>query len=285
MTTMQAPEQEPAGTGGAASKRGTTTSGRPVGSRRQTLGITLAALAPAVMFVVGGLTGSATGDGMIFLVIAAVLGATALATTRSGTWATVLGIVLTALAALAGFWIAFGLAAPASPGDFIPAVLFVLGVVLSLAGGVQALVSRRRGRFATAPTKADVRTRSVVIGLVGLAAVGSIVANLTGRTTIDAADADGATEVEMAGFEFTEPTVTVAGGEGATLLVRNRDGFLHDLALPEHDLEVTVTPGSEALLDVSSLAAGTYTFYCTLHSDTSEPEADEAGMAGTLVVE
>jgi plastocyanin len=277
MTTMTAPEREPARAAGPV--------GRPIGSRRQTLGLTLAALAPAVMFLVGALTGLDAGEAMIFPVIAAVLGATAWATTRFGTWATVLGIVLTALAAFAGFWIAFGLAAPASPGDFVPAILFVLGVVLSLAGGVQALVSRRRGRFATAPTETDTRTRVVAVGLVGLAVVGSSVANLTGRTTVDAADAEGATEVEMVGFEFAEPTVTVAGGEGAALLVRNGDGFLHDLTLPDHDLGVTVIPGSEDLLDVSSLAAGSYTFYCTLHSDTAEPDAEAAGMAGTLVVE
>jgi plastocyanin len=277
MTTMTAPEREPVGATGPV--------GRPIGARRQTLGLVLAALAPLVLFLVGALTGTPAGDLAAFVVVAAVLGASAWATTRFGGWATVLGIVLTVLASLAGFWIAIGLTAPASPGDFVPGVLFVLGVVLALLGGVQALVSRRRGRFAPAPTETDRRTRSVVLVLIAVAVVGSSVANLTGRSIVDTADARGSTVVDVAGFAFTDPVVSVAGGEGAALLVRNRDGFLHDVTLPDHDLAVTVIPGSEALLDVSSLAAGSYTFYCTLHSDTREPDAESAGMAGTLVVE
>ncbi len=68
-------------------------------------------------------------------------------------------------------------------------------------------------------------------------------------------------------------------------MVRNDDAFLHDLVLPDHDLAVTASAGSERLLDVSSLPPGSYTFYCTLHSDTSDPNPETAGMAATLVVD
>lgn len=278
MTTMAAPERDPVGEDEAPG-------GVPPGTRAQVLGLVLAALAPLTMFGVGVATGSPLTDAVFFVVIAAVLGAGAWAVGRFGTWSTVLGLVLTVLAGVAGFWIAFGLTAPTSPGDFVPAVLFLTGVALALVGGVRSLVARRRGRTVPTPTAGERRTRTVVVAVVALALVGSVAGNLLGRTTVDAASAAGATEVEIAGFEFTDTEHRVPGGDDATLLVRNRDGFLHDLSLPAHDLAITVAPGSEGLLDVSSLAAGTYTFYCTLHSDTSVDDPEEAGMAGTLVVE
>ena len=277
MTTMAAPERDPIG---RAEEPGT-----PLGTRSQTLGLVLAALSPLTVFAVGVATGSPLTDALFFVVVAAVLGAAAWASARFGTWSTVLGLVLTVLAALAGFWLAFGLTAPDSPGDFVPAVLFVAGVALALVGGIRSLISRRRGRASTEPTAGERRTRTAVLALVGLALAGSVAANLASRSTVDAASAAGATEVEIAGFEFTGDEHRVAAGDSAALLVRNRDGFVHDLSLPAHDLAITVTPGSEGLLDVSSLDAGTYTFYCTLHSDTSVDDPEEAGMAGTLVVE
>jgi plastocyanin len=254
----------------------------PVGTRTQVLGLSLLAAAPLTMFVVGVLTGVSVSDGLIFLVIGVILAVTAVLAARFGTWSKVLGIVLTVAAALGGFWLALGLLAPTSPGDFVPGLLLVLGAALSLYGGVRAIAARKRPAVTADP--GEHRTRTVVLGIVALAAVASVAANLAGRTSVDAAAADGATAVDMADFAFEPATVTVDAGDGAALLVRNRDGFLHDIAIPDHDLVLNVTPGSEGLFDVSSLAPGEYTIYCTLHSDTSVDDPGEAGMAGTLVV-
>ena len=254
------------------------------GTRTQVVGLALLALAPSTMFGAGMATGTPLAEGVPFLVIGVVMAVAAWAAGRFGTAARVTGLVLTVLAVLAGFWMAFGLLAVGSPADFVPGVLFVLGVVLSLTGGIQS-VARRRDAPVVAPTAGEGRARLVAVAAVLLAVVASVTVNLTARQTVDAAAAADATPVTMDAMAFASPEVVVAGGDGAELLVSNRDAFLHDLAIPGEDLAVTVTPGSQALLDVSGLAAGTYTFYCTLHSDTADPDPSSAGMAGTLVVQ
>ena len=254
------------------------------GTRTQVVGLALLALAPLTMFAAGMATGTPLAEGVPFLVIGVVVGAGAWAAGRFGTSARVVGVLLTVLAVLAGFWLAFGLVAVGSPADFVPGVLFLLGVVLSLTGGVQSIVGRRGARVVE-PTPGEGRARLVALAVVLLAVVVSVTVNLTGRQTVDAAVAARAAPVTMDAMAFASPQVVVTGGAGAELLVSNRDAFLHDLAIPGEDLAVTVTPGSQALLDVSGLAAGTYTFSCTLHSDTADPDPSSAGMAGTLVVQ
>jgi hypothetical protein len=43
------------------------------------------------------------------------------------------------------FWLAFGLFQVFSPIEFIVGLVFLLGVVLSLVGGIMALFSRKKG--------------------------------------------------------------------------------------------------------------------------------------------
>lgn len=253
------------------------------GARTQTTGLVLLALAPLVMFAAGAITGADLGEGSIFLVIGAILAIGAGLTVAFGTWSKVVGLVLTVLAALGGFWIAFGLMAPNSPVDFVVGVMFVTGVVLAITGGVQAL--RHRRERVDAPTAGESRARLVALGLVGLALVASLAVNLLTRSSVAVADAEGAASLEIGAFAFPSVT-TVAAGEEARLLVHNADAFLHDVAIPAGDIgPVTVAPGSEVLVDISALSPGTYTYYCTLHSDTAIADPEEAGMAGTLVVE
>jgi uncharacterized membrane protein (UPF0136 family) len=85
------------------------------------------ALAPLTMFAVGAAAGMDVTEGIPFLIIGVVLGIVAFLAARFGTWSKIVGVVLTLLAGFAGFWLAFGLMAPASPGDFLPGLLFVLG--------------------------------------------------------------------------------------------------------------------------------------------------------------
>ncbi len=256
---------------------------RPVGARTQILGLALAGLGAGVMLVIGLATGAPL-DEASFLMIPLALAAVAVGLAwRFGTWARVLGVVISLLVGLALFWTAFGLAAIDSPADFVPGVMVPMGTVLGLVGGVRSLVGRRP--VASEPSPTESRTRTIAAAVVLLAVIIASAANLLTRDSVAAAAASGATPVSMGSFVFEPATFTVAAGEDAQLLVTNDDAFLHDLALPEQDLAVTVSPGSEALLDVSSLAPGAYTVYCTLHSDTGDPDADTAGMAGTLVVE
>lgn len=249
-----------------------------------TAGLLLLALAPILMFAVSAASGVSMGEEGGFLVIAVAIPLVAAALAwRYGTWSKVVAIVVALVAASGLFWLAFGLAYPASFGDFVPGMSFVLGFVLALGGAIAALVQGRRRNLTAVATANE---RRIVVGAAAILAVAMVVSGimtfLAGRAV---ADADG-TPVAMADFAFADGTYTVAADAPATLAVHNSDGFVHNLAVPELDVDaVTVLPGADAVVEVPAAPAGSYTIYCTLHSDTSTKDPQEAGMAATLNVE
>lgn len=221
--------------------------------------------------------------GFILPMLAGALVGTGVVWRSDALWARIVGVVITLALALMMFWVAFGLLQPASFFDFVPAVMFVLGVGLSLFGNIAAMVQRRRGHL-EARAERSWRLEQVVVGVIALAVVGSGVTSLVGRTNVDATAAADASPVEMTGFEF-EPELVEASA-GGQLLVRNSDPFVHDIAVPALDIDpVTVTPGSEVLVDLPD-TAGTFVVYCSLHSDVDEPAPDreEGSMVTSLVV-
>ena len=98
------------------------------------------------------------------------------------------------------------------------------------------------------------------------------------RTTVSAAEAADAAAVDMANFEFTPATPTIASGQN--LLLTNSDGFVHDFTIDELDIHVDFVPGSQAIVDLSDVPPGTYQFYCSLHSENGTD-----GMVGTVTIE
>ncbi len=214
---------------------------------------------------------------------AAAVIATALVWRFDTTWARVVGAVVSLALGVMMFWIAFGLLHPASFFDFVPAVLFVPGVVVALFGNVAAIVQRRRQHLDTRPTPAELRVEQAAVVVVIAAVAVSGILTLLARESVDAAEASGATPVEMTDFAFEPMTVEVDGG--GQLLVHNADPFLHDVAVPAIGLEpVTVGPGSSVLVDVP-VTSGTYVLYCTLHSnvDNASPDPDEQMVAALVV--
>lgn len=113
--------------------------------------------------------------------------------------------------------------------------------------------------------------------LIGVATVVSIVGFLTTRSTVDAALASEAVAVDMQNFAFGPEHVTIEAGQ--RLLLTNSDAFAHDLTLETFDLYTPLGPGSDAIVDVRSLAPGSYPFVCSLHAFDGE------GTIGTLAVE
>ncbi len=63
------------------------------------------------------------------------------------------------------------------------------------------------------------------------------------------------------------------------MLVHNADAFVHDFTLEALEIDVTIGPGSDALVDLSAAAPGTYDYFCSLHSDGTD------GMRGTVTIE
>jgi plastocyanin len=190
-------------------------------------------------------------------------------------WSRIVGVVATVLMALTSFWLAFGLFTPFSPLEFVVALAFVLGVVISLVGGVEVIVAGRRGQ--DGQTTAEGRLRPVVFGVLGIAAVVSVVGLVATRTTVSEADAAGATRLDMVKFEFDPDTTAIPAG--GSLLVTNSDLFAHDFTLDELGIAVRFGPGSEALIDFAGATPGTYNYICSIHSDGT------TGMTGTITID
>ena len=211
----------------------------------------------------------------IFIGLMVLVGAATLVTWRFDTqWARAIGLVGTVIS-LSGFFFAFGLFHVFSPIEFIAAVAYVMGVVLSLVGGIRAIIASRKGKEGA--TLAEQRLPVVIAGIVGVAAVVSISGFLVTRQDVSDSEAAGAELIEMTKFEFAPDPSAVP--TNATLLVRNSDPFVHDLTIETLDVFVSVGPGSSALVELGDAPAGTYDYFCSLHWDGT------SGMAGTLVIE
>lgn len=61
----------------------------------------------------------------------------------------------------------------------------------------------------------------------------------------------------------------------AGVIVSN-DVFAHDFTLDDFDIYIYLGPGSEAVVDLSSVPPGTYDYFCSLHSEGGDP------MTGTM---
>lgn len=90
--------------------------------------------------------------------------------------------------------------------------------------------------------------------------------------------------VAMVGQRFDPVTIRVRS-TAPRVQVHNADLYLHDMALPETGMLVRVAPDRTTTVDFGGVGPGTYTVYCTLHSDMTESDPARAGMAATLVVE
>lgn len=259
--------------------------GHPRYTRVQVLGLVLGGATITLVSAIA-LTSDPASLGEIltfFAPVALVLLVAAWLTWRYGTWARVVGIVASLAAGVMLFWTVFGLAAPDSFVDFAAGVGVPLGVLLGIGGGIAAIVASRRGHVHAEAAHGEQLVVRGVIAVVALALAASGILTFLARSSVDPAVASSATVVDMTGFEFEPLQIQVAAAD-ARLVVTNSDAFLHDLTVPALDASVRVTPGSSELLDLSGAASGTYAVYCTLHSDTSEEDPAEAGMAATLII-
>jgi plastocyanin len=236
------------------------------------LGLVTAALLTVVILTFVLFDGE---DVAMFVILTAIAGGATFLTWRFDTqWARALGILGTVLS-LGGFFLGFGLFQLFSPLEFTVAVIYVLGILLSLVAGIMAIVASARHK--TGPSRREPLVPKVALGLIGIAAVVSVAGYFVTRETVSDEAAAGATEIDMKKFEFSPETSTVPAS--TTILVKNTDPFTHDFTLDALDISQTVGPGSEVLVDLSNAAPGTYEYVCTLHSDNGE------GMVGTIVIE
>ena len=250
-----------------------TTKERTAHANTQTFGLALiaATLITGVILTLVLLDGD---DIAMFGTIAAVaVGATYVTWRFDTQWARALGLVGTILS-LGLFFFAFGLLHLFSPIEFMMAVGYVFGFFISLVGGIRALIAGRKHE--QVPASSGGRFRTTVLAVIGVAAVVSIAGFMLTKESVDETESAGAATLEMAKFEFN-PGASDVPVDGK-LLIQNTDPFVHDFTLDVLDIAVTVGPGSEALVDLSGLAPGTYGYVCSLHTD------GDTGMIGSLTI-
>lgn len=243
---------------------------RPSQARTQTIGLALIA---GSFLLLGGVSLALFGGDDIgsFVAFTAIAAGAAFVTHRFNTqWARAVGLVGTVLS-LGSFYLGFGLFQLFSPLEFVSALAYVMGVGLSLVGGIRAIRASRKGK--EGPTPSEQRLPRVAMGIIGVAAVVSMLGFIVTRQVVPEAEAAGATIIDMTKFEFEpDPSTTPAGSK---LLVTNSDPIVHDFVLEEFDIAETVGPRGEVLIDLNGVPAGTYEYVCSLHFE----------MTGTLVVD
>ena len=246
---------------------------RPAHAKTQTFGLALISAAGTVAVILTLVLFDGEDIAFILVPTAAAIGAAIVTWRFDRQWARALGLVGTVLS-LGMFFMAFGLFHIFSPIEFVVALAYVFGFFISLVAGIGALVASRKDN--RVPEQSPSRLRSSVVGIIGIAAVVSVTGFLLSRESVDDSEAAGATVLEMVKFEF-DPGSSALPVDGK-LLIQNADPFVHDFTLDELDVAVSIGPGSEALVDLTGLAAGTYDYICSLHSD------GDTGMVGTVTV-
>lgn len=233
----------------------------------------------AVLMVAAVLIWGLDSDDLAFFIAPAALGALAAwLVRRHRTWMKVVAMVLGLATGMMLFWTMFGVTAPASFFDFVPALLVVPGVVIGLVAGIASIRSKRSG---LAPSTGERRAVQGIVLALGCVAAVSAVVSITSRDTVSDADADAADfVVDLKDFEFDRASYDASGD--TTILVKNSDPFLHTFTVDELGIDVTLNGGSEKLVTIPA-KPGSYVVYCEPHTNDKDAPAED-DMAATLDV-
>ena len=171
----------------------------------------------------------------------------------------------------------FALIYPDSFLQFVPLVLVLgIGSLVSLVAGIKAFASYRRGDPAPRSTQtARWLPRAIVVAVVALTVASAVLA-LTGRSTVAAGAAIGATEVSLR-FPDIEPAgLEVDVGQTVRLVVRNDDWALHTFTMDGLDVDYPMRPRSSRLVEFTPTQTGEYRYFCRVLGHDR--------MEGTLLV-
>ena len=121
----------------------------------------------------------------------------------------------------------------------------------------------------------DVRRKLlVVLAAFALALVGVACGGDDGEDpAAPAGDEGGSVNLSAADFAF-QPSSITASAEG-TIAFTNEDETEHSFTIDDTDVDEDAEAGASVTVDLGSLDAGTYDFYCKYHKDS---------MTGTLEV-
>jgi plastocyanin len=252
--------------------------GVPVYKRGALFGLLLVALGTigeGIGYSLSGDPAGALAFGGVTVAVTTVLGALVLRM-RGGALAFTVLAVIVGFVFLQGYNFTFEVRHPESFFDFVPSIVSFAGTLAVIASGAVAFRETRRGevRLAARPAEQTV-VGAVVFGLVALTIVSGAL-TISGRDTVSAEAKAGAISVKMRKTKFSPDQLDVAPGQALRVVADNNDQFLHTFTMDELDVDVTVRPGSEKLIELPALAAGDYDYVCTITGHES--------MKGTIQV-
>lgn len=105
---------------------------------------------------------------------------------------------------------------------------------------------------------------------------------MVSRTSVEASAFGERVRVDLRKFQFRPRVVRVKAGR-TTLLVHNRDPFLHTFTIPALGVDRSISPGSQQTLSIDA-PVGTYIIYCKPHSDVGDPSPPADQMIARLIV-
>lgn len=268
----QSPQTEPQ----SGSRSGRT---RQAGAALATFGLAVAAAGPVLVIAADP---AATPFVLPFLLLPLV---GAVLAWFFGTWskvvAVVLGIVL--VGSTLGGPAGEGLAYPGSFFDFLPGVMFAVGGLTAVAGGVLALVGRRQPRpwIAGRERMAALVAAGVVGGFAVLSAVLTVATDTT-LTPEELAAADATVTMVDSAFEPTD--LELPEGQTAQVALVNDGRFVHTFTSDALGVDETVVPGDSVLVEIDvPTADAPVAFWCTPHHGVAD-DGTRVGMVGELTV-
>ncbi len=234
----------------------------------------------AILLFFGAMATARGGDleDIVFVVIFAVPAVVVAGLAfRFGKWlALVAGVWALLNLVLNGPFILPSLAHVNSFFDFGLALAVIVALIIATVAGAVAFVQHRRGSARPYGTPRERATLWTIVGIVvGLMALSGIM-HLSAISEVSASDRAQAIVVGMKNTEFDPTEIQMAAGAPASFAVRNSDFVVHTFTVEEADVDVSIIGGSEKLISLRAMDAGTYEFFCTVpgHED----------MKGTIVV-
>ena len=250
---------------------------RPVYTRVAIVGLLVFGLVLPIFGTIGAITGDSEA-----ILFALVLGVPSLVFAwlvwRFGRWPLIVAAVWALLNLLGnGPFIIPSMVQFNSFFDFGIVLPLIVGLLVAIVDSIVAFVQHRRG---TARTQANTGERRVFVGItvvvVGLMALSGVL-HLTSLESVSATDKAAATPIKMKNTEFEPVQIQTSAGRPAKLVVVDNDLGRHTFTMETLGIDYTISAGSEQLIELPSLTAGTYPYLCTIpgHED----------MKGTLVVQ
>ncbi len=148
--------------------------------------------------------------------------------------------------------------------DFGMGVPVIVALAITAVAGIVAFLQHGRGTARTVATRGERWVfATIAVTVVALMALSGVL-HVTTLASVDAADKVAAVKVDMKNMEFRPTDVRVSSAEPSKLVIKNRDFTVHTFTIKELGVDVTITGGSEKLVQLPALAAGTYEYVCTV---------------------